>query len=320
MKDIEEILAGFTPVEGVEYTAGAPNAKGRQRRAKFIPPLVAESGRRARPTLDVRLSDTFQRRNTNSTMADQIARWPAIVEKAKADGVTEASISLSSVWGCNFEGPFSDDERMAMFERMHKLWDDAGIAVTGIGFSDATSWGMPHVVERNLELVMKRWPELTHFAFHIHNARGTAMAQAYTVLRMLDGNHHVYFDTACGGIGGCPYCGNGQATGMIPTEDLVVMLEEMGISTGVDIVKLVEFCWELERVVGRPLMGHVSQAGWIPRDQSELYDPNLPFVERMDQARHFLLGPGAAADGLVPWREPIPPPTRRYGSGGIFGE
>jgi len=270
-------------------------------------------GRDARPLLDVRLSDTFQRRNTNSTQADQIARWPGIVERAVAAGATEAGISIGCAWGCNFEGPYSDEERMEMFGRMHSLWDEVGIPVTAIGFSDPVSWAMPHVVQRNLELVLERWPELRHIHFHIHNARGTAIAQIYEILRILDDRHDFYTETTCGGIGGCPYCGNGRATGMAPTEDVIVMLEEMGIPTGVDIKKLVEFCWELEGVLGRPLMGHVSKSGWLPRNADELYDPNLPFVETYEQARHFLLGKEAVEGGIVPWPEPIPAPAHAYG-------
>jgi hydroxymethylglutaryl-CoA lyase len=313
MKDVDEIISQLAPVPGVKFEAGAPNAKGRERRAAHVPPLTVNEGKHSRPTLSVRLSDTFERRNTNTTQAQQIARWPKIVEQAIADGATEAKISLSSPWGSNFEGPYSDEERMAMFERMHKLWDEAGIPVTAIGFSDAESWGMPHVVERNLQMVLERWPNIRHFSFHIHNARGTALAQIYAILRVLDDRHTASFESTCGGIGGCPYCGNGRATGMAPTEDVIVMLEEMGIKTGVDIKKLVEFCWDLEAAIGRPLMGHVSKCGWLPRNAEELYDPNLPFVETYEQARHFIKGKEVTEGGVYPWREPIPAPSRPYG-------
>ena len=91
------------------------------------------------------------------------------------------------------------------------------------------------------------------------------------------------------------------------------MLEEMGIDTGVDIKALVEFVWQLEEVLGRPLMGQVSKAGWLPRDADELYDPNLPFVETFEQAKHFVLGKGATEGGIYPWRENIPAPGHAYG-------
>jgi hydroxymethylglutaryl-CoA lyase len=246
-------------------------------------------------------------------MAQQISRWSKIIEQAKANGATEAGIALSSPWGSNYEGPVSEEERIEWFEYMHAQWDEAGIPVTEIGWSDAESWGMPHLLEQNVSWARDRWPDLQHFSFHIHNARGTALAQIYTLLRILDERHHVHFESTCGGIGGCPYCGNGRATGMAPTEDVIVMLEEMGIKTGVDIEKLVKFCWHLEEVIGRPLMGHVSKCGWLPRNAGELYDPNLPFVETYEQARHFLKGKEVTEGGVYPWREPIPAPSRPYG-------
>jgi hydroxymethylglutaryl-CoA lyase len=313
MKDVDEIIQGFTPVPGVTYTAGAPNAKGRERRAAHVPPLTTKAGRDTRPLLDVRMSDTFQRRNTQSTQASQIARWPSVVAKAKESGATEAGIQIGCAWGCNFEGPFTDNERMTMLRRSHAMWDQAGIPVTAIGFSDPVSWGMPHTIKRNIELVLTEWPDLKNFYFHIHNARGTALAQIYAALESLDDRHVLQVDTTCGGIGGCPYCGNGRATGMAPTEDLVVMLEEMGIPTGVDIKALVEFVWNLERVLGRKLMGHVSRSGWLPREADELYDPNLPFVETFEQGEHFMLGKEVTAGGVYPWRESIPAPAHAYG-------
>jgi hydroxymethylglutaryl-CoA lyase len=111
-------------------------------------------------------------------------------------------------------------------------------------------------------------------------------------------------DTTIGGIGGCPYCGNGRATGMAPTEDVVVMLEAMGIDTGVDIKKLVECVWTLEEILARPTMGHVSKAGWLPEGR-ELYDPDMPFVETHEQARHFISGPAVYEGAMSPWGEPI---------------
>jgi hydroxymethylglutaryl-CoA lyase len=140
------------------------------------------------------------------------------------------------------------------------------------------------------------------------------MAQIYAALEVLDDRHDMQIDTACGGIGGCPYCGNGRATGMAPTEDVVVMLEEMGIPTGVDIKELVSFVWKLEEVLGRQLMGQVSKAGWLPRNADELYDPNLPFVETFEQAKHFMLGKEVTEGGLYPWRESIPAPSHPYGT------
>jgi hydroxymethylglutaryl-CoA lyase len=113
-----------------------------------------------------------------------------------------------------------------------------------------------------------------------------------------------------GGIGGCPYCGNGRATGTTPTEDLLHMLDGMGIETGVDMDKLIECVWMAEEIIGRPLFGHVSKAGPRPKSVDRLFDLNMPFVETMEQAKHFRNGPDAYKGGLYPYKEPIVSPYR----------
>lgn len=307
MADVDAVIEGIEPVPGVTYTAGAPNRIGRERMARHVPPLTLMEGVRGLPTLNLRMSDTFHRRNNNEPQSAQIERWEKIARVAADSGKTDAAISLGAAWGCNYEGGYSDDQRSLMLRRMHSVWHAAGLRVTAISFADPMSWGMPHVMSRYLKLVQEEWPDITTYCFHIHNARGTGLAQAYALLEALDERHETYIDASCGGIGGCPYCGNGRVAGMVPTEDLVVMLESMGIATGVDLPKLVRFCWQLEAVIGKRLFGHVSQAGWLPRSESELYDPNLPFVETDEQARHFLLGESVAGS-VRPW--PIPIPSR----------
>lgn len=313
MKDVEEVIDRITPVPGVTYLAFAPNERGRARMAKHAPPLSLAKGKLERPRLSIRLSDTFERRNTNVDWNHQLERLETVRAKAVTEGRTEASIFLGDAWGSNFEGPVTDEERKEWLEYLHGLWDEVGIAVKGVGLVDSESWAMPHVVERNLRWIVDRWPEVEHFFFHIHNGRGTAMAQIYAIMTVLDERHHLHIESTVGGIGGCPYCGNGRATGMVATEDLVVLLEQMGVPTGVDIDRLVRFAWRLETLLGRPLMGHVSKCGWLPRDAHELYDPNLPLIETYEQARHFLLGKDVTRDCLSPWRQPIPPPARPYG-------
>jgi hydroxymethylglutaryl-CoA lyase len=94
---------------------------------------------------------------------------------------------------------------------------------------------------------------------------------------------------------------------MAATEDVVNMLESMGIATGVDLDKLIESVWLLEEIIGRPTPGHVSKAGPLPHGDG-LFDANLPLVETHAEARHFRLGPEACEHQIRPWREPIPEP------------
>jgi hydroxymethylglutaryl-CoA lyase len=139
---------------------------------------------------------------------------------------------------------------------------------------------------------------------HLHNARGTAPVSAWAALQELDERHTLLIDSAVGGMGGCPYCGNGRATKMIPTEDLVDLLEGEGIATGIDLPALIEAAHLAERVVGHELYGHVSKAGPRPSGD-DLYPMDLPFVETVEQAQHFRLGPGAYAGAPSPWKAPI---------------
>ena len=229
------------------------------------------------------MCDVFAQRNTNRTQAQQIASWPKMVEKAIAKGAKEGGMNISNPFGSNWIGQVPTEKLMAMFDRMVQAWNDAGITVTRIGFSDATGWNMPHQVERTLEEVKKRWPSITDFNLHLHNARGAELASIYASLRVLDATDTLRVQTAIGGMAGCPYCGMGQAAMMIATEDLMHMLEEMGIHTGVDLYKLIECVWMAEEIVGHPLYGFTSKAGPRPH-YDKLYPMDMPRIETLAQA------------------------------------
>jgi hydroxymethylglutaryl-CoA lyase len=306
MAAIDELMERFTPRRGIVYSAVALNDKGRERAAAFTPPLSPPSGP---PALFCHLCDTFTRRNANTSQAQEIERWPRIVAGAVEHGAREAGIAVNAAWGSNFEGRFSLEQRMDMLARQHALWDEAGIAVTRVMLGDPMSWCMPHDVEEQLEAIRERWPQIRYFHLHLHDARGMALPSIYAALRVLDERDELQVETTAGGVGGCPYCGNGRATGMAATEDVVNMLEEMGIPTGVDLDKLIEAVWLLEEIIGRATPGHVSKAGPLPHG-GQLYDANLPLVETHAEARHFRLGEEACAHQARPWREPIPEPAR----------
>jgi hydroxymethylglutaryl-CoA lyase len=135
-----------------------------------------------------------------------------------------------------------------------------------------------------------------------------AITSAYAAIKALDGDHTLHLQGTIGGIGGCPYCGNGQATGMAPTEDFMHMLEGMGIETGVNLDKLIECVWMLEKMIGRYAWGHVSRCGPRPIKPEQFYDANAPFVETVEQAKHFKLGPEIYEGCIYPWDKPITSP------------
>ena len=308
MERIDEIVTRFNPNPDVTYTALALNSRGVERARAYSPPLTIE--RDAYPRLTCHLCDVFVRRNTNRSQMQEMERWPQIVAQAQELNIREAGIGCNASWGSNFLGEFPVDSLMTLFQKQHGMWDEVGIKVVSCSMGDPMSHCTPAKVEESISRVKERWPEINHFRLHLHNGRNMAIASAYAALRALGPEDTVELDGTIGGYGGCPYCGNGRATGMAPTEDLLHMMEDMGIATGVDIDKLIDCVWMAERIMGRELFGHVSKAGPRPKRVEQLYDMNMPFVETLAQARHFKEGPGVYEGGIYPYAEPITSPYR----------
>lgn len=299
MADIAEVVSGISPVEGVTYRALALNRRGVELRDRHIPPLAPIEDR-DRYATRVHLCDVFVRRNTNRRRADEIDGWGRSVARGVDAGLEEAAIGVNAAWGSNWAGEFSLGERLSVLERQHALWAEHGIPVTKVWIGDPMGWNTPQQVAEQLEAIRNRWPSITTFHLHLHNTRGLALTSAYAALCALAPEHTLILDSSVGGIGGCPYCGNGRATGMIPTEDLVHLLDSLGIDTGIDLAELIETSWFASRIVGRMLDGHVSRAG--PRPQgSERYSPDLPLVETFEEALHFRCGERVVAGGRRPW-------------------
>jgi hydroxymethylglutaryl-CoA lyase len=308
MERIDEIVTNFTPKPGINYTALALNSRGVERARAYSPPLTIERDRY--PRLGVHMCDVFVRRNTNRTQMQEMERWPQVVAQAQELNIKEAGIGTNASWGSNFLGEFPVDNLMTMLERQHSMWDEVGIDVRSAAMGDPMSHCTPAKVEESVYRVKERWPEINHIRLHLHNGRNMAIASAYAAMRVLGPDDTLDIDGTIGGFGGCPYCGNGRATGMAPTEDIIHMMEDMGIDTGVDIDKLIDCVWDLERVVGRELYGHVSKAGPRPKKHEQLYNIDMPFVETLDQAKHFKVGPSAYEGGIYPYQAPITSPYR----------
>ena len=315
MERIDEIVTKFKPKPGVTYTALALNSRGVERAKAYSPPLTIE--RDAFPRLNVHMCDVFVRRNTNRTQMQELERWPQVIAQAQELNIKEAGIGTNASWGSNFLGEFPVDNLMKMLERQHSMWDEVGIDVRSASMGDPMSHCTPAKVEESVYRVKEMWPEINHIRLHLHNGRNMAIASAYAAMRVLGPDDTLEIDGTIGGFGGCPYCGNGRATGMAPTEDLLHMMDDMGIPTGVDIDKLVECVWAAEKIMGRELYGHVSKAGPRPKTLDKLYDIDMPFVETTEQAKHFKVGPGAYEGGIYPYSEPITSPYRdRVDAGG----
>ena len=302
MERIDEIVTRFTPKPGVTYTALALNARGVERARAYSPPLTIE--RDQYPRLSCHMCDVFARRNTNRSQMQEMERWPQIVAQAQELNITQSGIGCNASWGSNFLGDFPVDNLMTLLEKQHGMWDEVGIQVASCSMGDPMSHCTPAKVEESVYRVKERWPEINHFRLHLHNGRNMAIASAYAAMRTLGLEDTLDIDGTIGGYGGCPYCGNGRATGMAPSEDILHMMEDM------DIDKLIDCVWLAERIVGRELYGHVSKAGPRPRRVEQLYDLNMPFVETLEQATHFKKGPEVYEGGIYPYREPITSPYR----------
>ena len=306
MACFEAMLQKFHPKAGVTYLPYIHNQKARKLALQYAPPLTVEADVF---TLFIDTCDIHQRRNVNRSVEQMMASWPEAIAEAKGRGVSQARIGIGSAWGSNFMGKFSQRYRFSFLERQMDMLQAAGIEVLEIGLHDSQSWCVPHEMEADLTEIKRRWPAVKHFHFHMHNARGMALPSIYAALRSLDAGDTVLLEGTLGGIGGGQFGGNGRACGMAPTEDLMHMLEGMGIATGVDLDKLIDCVWMLEKIIGRPTFGMVAKAGPRPTRAEALYDANMPAVESLEAARHFRLGPQAYANqGFTPWKQPISGP------------
>jgi hydroxymethylglutaryl-CoA lyase len=306
MACFEELLRRFRPRDGVTYLTFIHNQKARQTAERFSPPLTVEAELCA---LFLDICDIHGQRNVNRSIEQIMAAWPPMIADAAARGIRTGSAAIASAWGSNFMGKFSRPTRFALLAHQIDLLEAAGIEVVEIGLHDSQSWCLPHELEEDLAEIRRRWPAVRRIHLHMHDARGMALPNLYAGLRSLDASHTLLIDGTLGGIGGGQYCGNGRACGMAATEDVLHMLEGMGIPTGVDLGRLIDCVWMLERIIGRPAYGRVSRAGPRPAAPEQWYDANMPGVETLQAARHFRLGPGVfEPDALRPWRTPIAGP------------
>ena len=295
MACIDEIAERFVPKPGVKYTAAVFNKRGFDRADAYYPKIDVR-GKLHR--ISVELCDTFARRNYNRTQAEQIAGVDAAVATAREAGAEFGAVGLGNPFGSNYEGPFSMAQRMEMLDLLIGKWHNAGIKVSKVSFLDAMGWNMPHEVRETIVAIKDKYPEITDFHMHLHDSRGVTLTSYYEALQL--GVRE--FDTSIGGMGGCPYCGNGRAAGHVPTEDFVNLCHELGIETGYDLDKLIEAAAIAEEVVGHSLWGHVSKSGARPRG-AQLYPANMPFVETLEEAAHFRKGPQVYAGQLSPWKD-----------------
>jgi hydroxymethylglutaryl-CoA lyase len=252
MKDAEEVMHRVHRQDGVRYTGLWLNTKGLLRALQTPVDVVG--------SIRVTASETFCMHNTGMTHAqtlDQQREWLKIYRENR---VALEWGYVMTAFGCNFEGFISVERVCRMVQNLIDVAAEAGEKLQGICLADTVGWGTPQSMERVLGAVRQKWPGMP-LALHLHDTRGTGLANAHAALRM----GVAQFDTTCAGLGGCPFAGHKGAAGNICTEDLVFMCHEMGIETGVDLERLIECAHLAEDIVGHPLPGKVQRAGSLAR-------------------------------------------------------
>jgi len=192
-------------------------------------------------------SETHNKKNVNKTVAETLATFAETAKPAIAAGMRVRGY-VSTVWGCPYEGEI---DPKAALRIAHELFS---LGCYQVSLGDTIGCGTPLQTKRILDLFLAEIPA-KKLAMHMHDTRGTALAN---ILVGLESGIRDY-DASVGGLGGCPYAPG--AAGNMATEDLVYMLEGMGVPTGIDLGKLVEAGKVAESIVGRPLPGKVHNAG-----------------------------------------------------------
>ena len=293
MACIDEIASRFTPKPGVRYTAVAFNKRGFERAGLHHPKIHMGSGEF---NCHVEVGRVFALRNYNRTPEQMMAAVPGAVARARKARSDSGGVAVGNPFGSNFEGDVPLAQAMGVLAEAIDHWHAEDIPVRRLQIIDDMGLAMPHTLIEMLEAVRDRWPEIDSYRLHLHNQRGTAALCYHEALKW----GVTCFDTSLGGLGGCPYCGNGRSAGHVPTEDFVYLCHEMGVETGLNLDKLIEAAAIAEEVVGHPLWGHVSKSGPRPRNDT-CYPRDMPFVETLEEASHFRNGPGVYAHQVSPW-------------------
>jgi len=217
MADNAEVMAGIHRKAGVRYSVLTPNLQGFEAALKSKPDEIV---------VFASASEAFSQRNINCSIAESIERFAPVVQAARAAGIHVRG-AMSCTVGCPFEGEIAP-ERVGYLAGLMK-----GIGVQHVGVADTIGVGTPLKVQLAIEATLKHF-DLNDVSGHFHDTYGQALANILISLEM-----GVWqFDASVAGLGGCPYAKG--ATGNVATEDVVYLLQGMGIETGIDLDKLVD--------------------------------------------------------------------------------
>jgi hydroxymethylglutaryl-CoA lyase len=235
MADNADVMAGLQRKSGVRYSVLTPNLKGLEAALPTQPDEIVVFGA---------ASEAFSQRNINCSIAESVERFAPVVRAAHEHGI-KVRAAISCALGCPYQGEVSADD----VERVVLLMKAIGVDHCGV--ADTIGVGTPRRVQAAMERALKHFP-LHEVSGHFHDTYGQALANIYACLEM----GVQVFDASVAGLGGCPYAKG--ATGNVATEDVVFMLNGLGIETGIDIEALVDAGAFISGVLGR---APVSRAG-----------------------------------------------------------
>ena len=237
MADNHEVMSGIQRQPGVRYSVLTPNMKGFEAALADRPDEIVVFGA---------ASEAFSLKNINCSIAESIERFAPVVEAARAKGIYVRG-AMSCAVGCPYEGEIAP-ERVAYLAGLMK-----GIGVQHVGVADTIGVGTPRKVQAAIEAALQHY-ELNDVSGHFHDTYGQALANTLAALEL-----GVWqYDTSVAGLGGCPYAKG--ATGNVATEDVVYMLQGMGIDTGIDLNKLVDAGAYISAQLGRKSGSRVATA------------------------------------------------------------
>lgn len=237
MADTAAVLAELGPLPGIRLPVLVPNMKGFEAAAAAQVQEIA---------VFASASETFSQKNINCSIAESIERFRPVMDAAKAKGIAVRGY-VSCVWGCPYEGKIAQSAAVDVAVKLKALGCyEISIADTiGVG----TAGAVRDVVRATSDAI-----GLDALAIHMHDTYGQALANCYAAL--IEGVR--VMDASAGGLGGCPYAKG--ASGNMPTEALVYMLDGMGIDTGVDLAKLLDAVDFIMAALGRPAQSAVYRA------------------------------------------------------------
>jgi hydroxymethylglutaryl-CoA lyase len=241
MADAEALIEKLPQRDDVSYIGLIMNERGLDR---ALTTNIHEIG------MVVVASDTYNRKNQGCSTSDSVSAWQEISAKAKSAGL-RANVMISSAFGCPYEG----EVKVERVIELAKQLVDAGPAELGI--ADSIGVAVPDQVSELLGRVKEVIGDVP-LRCHFHNTRNTGLANAQAAVVA----GATYLDASIGGIGGCPFAP--AATGNIPTDDLLYMLDRSGVETGVSLEKIIDVSRWLEEELGRSVPALLPKAGGFP--------------------------------------------------------